>query len=602
MLLYLLEKLIQNNKLILIFAATRYHVELIEKFLKLNNLQCVSCFGSMEQEYRTANINKFKKKQINIMIVTDLASRGIDIPLLDYVINFQITTSPKSFVHRVGRVARNGKSGIAISIIEYDELPYIADVYRFLGHEIPNNQSKQCIQQFIQNDDNNLINNDNDIEIDSDDNTNNNNNNNKKNGMITIEQTEEEELNLENENSFFKTVTNNSNNNVKNEEIHPSLLFTDKLSFGMVPQQSILPYIESVLDCFRKNDELEKLQEICIKATDAYNRTKTKPTKSGIHLSKQINRDLIHPLFSKNIGRSQLSQFKMLNEISKFKAPSTVFEMGGAANPNYKMMQKQRNKFDKNMYRFDKKISMKLKEKTKKNKKQQKQIAKQKELKREERMNKYRDNEFYIETSNDNNDNINDSNFVDEMLQINNKNNGNELKQFIMELDEDERSALNTRKKLYRYNPNSGKYVTEFMGDRINRYLKEKNESSRNVNNSTHKYGKLYQEWKLKSKREIAINGSIEKEKIMINNNDSNNKFIKNLGLRQHRHIKGSNEYFQKQRAQKRINAIRSDNLNKEKRKKEKIKKFKREKFKKWWTKNKERVKIRKGKRRMRGF
>eukprot|EP01083_Nonionella_stella_P301644 1036008_1 len=108
-LLYLLQTLVQNDKLILIFAATRYHVELIQHFLTTNEMQCVSCFGSMEQDYRNININRFRKKHVNIMVVTDVASRGLDIPLLDFVINFQIPTTPKSFIHRVGRVARNGK-------------------------------------------------------------------------------------------------------------------------------------------------------------------------------------------------------------------------------------------------------------------------------------------------------------------------------------------------------------------------------------------------------------------------------------------------------------------------------------------------------------
>merc|ERR1712176_1504477 len=102
--------------------------------------ECVSCFGSMEQHYRNLNINRFRKKQVNVMIVTELASRGLDIPLLDYVINYQMSTTPKAFVHRVGRVARNGKRGVAISIVEHEELAYVVDIYRFLGDKLPTHQ------------------------------------------------------------------------------------------------------------------------------------------------------------------------------------------------------------------------------------------------------------------------------------------------------------------------------------------------------------------------------------------------------------------------------------------------------------------------------
>merc|ERR1712176_1182761 len=58
----------------------------------------------------------------------------------DFVINYQMSTTPKAFVHRVGRVARNGKRGVAVSIVEHEELAYVADIYRFLGHKLPNDQ------------------------------------------------------------------------------------------------------------------------------------------------------------------------------------------------------------------------------------------------------------------------------------------------------------------------------------------------------------------------------------------------------------------------------------------------------------------------------
>merc|ERR1712228_973149 len=201
------QRLVHSDKLILIFAATRYHVELIEAFLKHNDLQCLSCFGSMEQHYRNFAINQFRKKQINVMIVTDLASRGLDIPLLDFVINYQMSTTPKAFVHRVGRVARNGKRGVAVSIVEHDELAYIADIYRFLGHKLPNTQS-------IQNNDTN--NNNNDIDVDSDEEDEEEENVQESNvqiehdGMIRIEQDENDEE--EGEDDLFKVIVDDNNN------------------------------------------------------------------------------------------------------------------------------------------------------------------------------------------------------------------------------------------------------------------------------------------------------------------------------------------------------------------------------------------------------
>ena len=70
--------------------------------------------------------------------MTDLAARGLDVPLLNNVINFHFPSSPKLFVHRCGRAARQGRIGYAFSIIEPDELAYMYDVHTFLGKELSN--------------------------------------------------------------------------------------------------------------------------------------------------------------------------------------------------------------------------------------------------------------------------------------------------------------------------------------------------------------------------------------------------------------------------------------------------------------------------------
>jgi ATP-dependent RNA helicase DDX54/DBP10 len=67
-------------------------------------------------------VAKFRAGKVKLMLVTDIAARGIDIPLLDYVINYDFPPKPKLFVHRVGRVARAGRSGDAISLVSPDEV------------------------------------------------------------------------------------------------------------------------------------------------------------------------------------------------------------------------------------------------------------------------------------------------------------------------------------------------------------------------------------------------------------------------------------------------------------------------------------------------
>jgi len=364
----------------------------------------------------------------------------------------------------------------------------------------------------------------------------------------------------------------------------------------MVPSRSLLPYVEAVIDQFRKNDELEKLSSIANKAMDIYNRTKLKPSKHGIRNAKQINCRLIHPLFADEIGKKERQTLKLMENISSFKPKSTVFEMGGSLNPNYEMMQTQRNKLNTALYAHDKKLSVKLKQSAKQNHREQRERQKQQQQRetREEITAKYRDNEFFIETEGENGgaDGMQES-FVDDMMQIS-SNDNDQLKQFIMELDDDERKSINVKKKLYRFNPNTRRYVTEFMGDRMLRYFREKNECNQNINAARHKYGKLYEEWKMKSKREIGVNGSTEKELKV--------EDAKSLGLRKHRHIQGTNAFFDKQRERKKLSAIKMQQMNKEKQQKVRVQKLKRQRFAKWWQKNRDKVKSRKAKRRNRGF
>lgn len=75
-------------------------------------------------------------------MVTDVAARGIDIPNLDYVINFHFPGSPKLFVHRVGRCARAGRTGTAFSIFSKDDAAHLLDLQIFLGHSFDMNDNK----------------------------------------------------------------------------------------------------------------------------------------------------------------------------------------------------------------------------------------------------------------------------------------------------------------------------------------------------------------------------------------------------------------------------------------------------------------------------
>lgn len=106
----------------MVFVATRHHVEFLQEVLRLGDVSVASVYGTMDQTARKLNLARFRNGQARVLLVTDVAARGLDIPQLDFVINYDFPARPKLFIHRVGRVARAGRSGTAYSMVSSDEV------------------------------------------------------------------------------------------------------------------------------------------------------------------------------------------------------------------------------------------------------------------------------------------------------------------------------------------------------------------------------------------------------------------------------------------------------------------------------------------------
>lgn len=135
-LLHMLRNTIKPEELTLIFVATRHHVEYLQELLMSAGILCSYIYSSLDQTARKMHLDNFRSKKYKILIVTDVAARGIDVPMLDNVINFDFPPRPKIFIHRVGRVARAGRSGTAYSFVLKDELSFFIDMHLFLGRPI----------------------------------------------------------------------------------------------------------------------------------------------------------------------------------------------------------------------------------------------------------------------------------------------------------------------------------------------------------------------------------------------------------------------------------------------------------------------------------
>lgn len=118
----LLRELFKTNNLgqtIVFMANKRATDNIADKFIK-HGFKAESFHGDLEQVDRTYTLDAFKNKKINILFATDIAARGLDIQNVECVVNFDLPRSPTDYIHRIGRTARGGKSGVAISFITHE--------------------------------------------------------------------------------------------------------------------------------------------------------------------------------------------------------------------------------------------------------------------------------------------------------------------------------------------------------------------------------------------------------------------------------------------------------------------------------------------------
>ncbi|PIO36285.1 hypothetical protein AB205_0152430 [Aquarana catesbeiana] len=120
----------------LLFSATLPKMLLEFARADMQGVPCSHIYSALDQTARKINLGLFLHGKVRALLVTDVAARGIDIPMLDNVINYNFPPKAKLFLHRVGRVARAGRSGTAYSLVAHDETPYVYDLHLFLGRPL----------------------------------------------------------------------------------------------------------------------------------------------------------------------------------------------------------------------------------------------------------------------------------------------------------------------------------------------------------------------------------------------------------------------------------------------------------------------------------
>ena len=118
---------------VIIFTATKHQADELADKLCVEGHPAGALHGDMNQRQRTRTIAALRKGVIRILVATDVAARGIDIPAISHVINFDLPMSAEDYVHRIGRTGRAGATGIALSFVSNRDRRLVSEIERFTG-------------------------------------------------------------------------------------------------------------------------------------------------------------------------------------------------------------------------------------------------------------------------------------------------------------------------------------------------------------------------------------------------------------------------------------------------------------------------------------
>ena len=141
----LLVKIIKQERVEcgIVFTRTKHGANRLVKQLDQSGISAAAIHGNKSQGARTKALAGFKSGSIPILVATDIASRGIDVDGVTHVFNYDLPNEPESYVHRIGRTARAGKTGVAYGFCDDTESGYLVGIQRLIGKEIPVDSSHE---------------------------------------------------------------------------------------------------------------------------------------------------------------------------------------------------------------------------------------------------------------------------------------------------------------------------------------------------------------------------------------------------------------------------------------------------------------------------
>ncbi|XP_021902445.1 putative DEAD-box ATP-dependent RNA helicase 29 [Carica papaya] len=446
-LLYLIRDHISSDQQTLIFVSTKHHVEFLNTLFKEEGIEPSVCYGDMDQDARKIHISRFRSRKTMLLIVTDVAARGIDIPLLDNVINWDFPPKPKIFVHRVGRAARAGRTGTAFSFVTSEDMPYLLDLHLFLSKPIRPAPSEAEVLQDMD-------------------------------GVM---------------NKIDRAIANG------------------ETVYGRLPQAIIDLVSDRVREIIDSSAELTSLQKTCTNAFRLYSKTKPLPSRESIKRSKDLPQEGLHPIFKNVLAGGELMAMAFSERLKTFRPKQTILEAEGEAaklkhqkGPSSQwvdVMKKKRaiheeiinlvhrQRSNNHVEKEDEPVVAASMEKERKGLSGSKRKAKS-----------FKDEEYYISS-------VPTNQHTEAGLSVR-SNQGfgsNRLEAAVLDLVADDSSGMQKQKSFYHWDKRSKKYIKLNNGERVTASGKIKTESGAKVKAS--KTG-IYKKWKERSHRKVSLKGT----------------------------------------------------------------------------------------------
>ena len=127
---------------VLVFTRTKHGADKVVRALQKSGFGAEAIHGNKSQNQRERVLADFRNGKLRILIATDIAARGIDVDGVSHVVNYDLPNIPESYVHRIGRTARAGADGIAISFCDHEEAPFLRDIERMIRMSIPSTDKR----------------------------------------------------------------------------------------------------------------------------------------------------------------------------------------------------------------------------------------------------------------------------------------------------------------------------------------------------------------------------------------------------------------------------------------------------------------------------